>query len=58
MPLNQNKKHNKKSKSKARPKLEFGRSYFDILPDGVLELIYKFKHQLGFSPVINKSKKV
>ena len=60
MPTKQNKntRSNKKPKSKKQPKLEFGRSYFDILPDGVLDLIYNFKHQLEFRPVINEFKKV
>jgi hypothetical protein len=58
MPTNKKNRSNKKSKSKKQQKLEFGRSYFDILPDGVLDLIYNFKHQLEFNPVINEFKKV
>ena len=55
---NRNKKNNKKSKSTKHTKIEFGQSYFDILPDGVLEKIYNFKHQLEFCPIINEFKKV
>jgi len=58
MPTNKKNRSNKKSKSKKQQKLEFGRSYFDILPDDVLDLIYNFKHQLEFNPVINEFKKV
>ena len=60
MPLKQNRKPktNKKSKSKQQQKLEFGQSYFDILPDNILYMIYNFKHQLEFNPIINEFKKV
>jgi len=56
MPSKQNKR--KITKSKKQPKLEFGQSYFDILPDDVLDLIYNFKHQLEYNPIINEFKKV
>ena len=55
---NNNKRPNKQSRSKRQPTLECGRSYFDILPDGVLELIYSFKHQLEFNPILQEFKKI
>lgn len=52
------KKQRNKKQRQQQQILDFGKSYFDFLPDNILNLIFNFKHQLEFNPVINELKKV
>ena len=47
-----------KKKQITTPKLEYGKSYIDLLPDDVLEKIFFKKHQLEFSGTLAEIKKV
>ena len=44
---------NKPVKSESNEPLPQGKSYIDLLPDDVLQQIYKMKHQLEFNPTLD-----